>query len=292
MPVCFSDYDLLGNQLSATDGSGALMSKYYNRNFKEYIWNRNIYYYYTDKIKEIEKREKEINDELKWQGMVNRGAYKEIDQKNFNNIPLFNGTVAKTGCGIVAAVNLASMSGVDVDVDEALKYFNQPENRYNKAGAVRPSAITAYLYTKGLQTEILVAGVSIASLFQVAGRFIISSISDKISSKNSMILVFIITILSVIILTVSKGYVYIVCFWLLSFAYGGSAATIPSLTTDYFGVKNAGVIVSLVLIGMGVSSICTPLIAKAVGENTSFIIAAVAAVIGIVLVFSLPKKKK
>lgn len=153
MPVCFSDYDLLGNQLSATDGSGALMSKYYNRNFKEYIWNRNIYYYYTDKIKEIEKREKEINDELKWQGMVNRGAYKEIDQKNFNNIPLFNGTVAKTGCGIVAAVNLASMSGVDVDVDEALKYFNQPENRYNKAGAVRPSAITAYLYTKGLQTE-------------------------------------------------------------------------------------------------------------------------------------------
>ena len=105
-------------------------------------------------------------------------------------------------------------------------------------------------------------------------------------------MVFIITILSVIILAVSKGYVYIVCFWLLSFAYRGSAATIPSLTTDYFGVKNAGVIVSLVLIGMGVSSICTPLIAKAVGENTSFIIAAVAAVIGIVLVFSLPKKKK
>ena len=154
------------------------------------------------------------------------------------------------------------------------------------------SIFVSFGEAKGLQTEILVAGVSIASLFQVAGRFIIYSISDKISSKNSMILVFIITILSVIILTVSKGYVYIVCFWLLSFAYGGSAATIPSLTTDYFGVKNAGVIVSLVLIGMGVSSICTPLIAKAVGENTSFIIAAVAAVIGIVLVFSLPKKKK
>ena len=154
------------------------------------------------------------------------------------------------------------------------------------------SIFVSFGEAKGLQTEILVAGVSIASLFQVAGRFIISSISDKISSKNSMILVFIITILSVIILTVSKGYVYIVCFWLLSFAYGGSAATIPSLTTDYFGIKNAGVIVSLVLIGMGVSSICTPLIAKAVGENTSFIIAVFAAVIGILIVFSRPKKKK
>ena len=85
---------------------------------------------------------------------------------------------------------------------------------------------------------------------------------------------------------------YLVCFWLLSFAYGGSAATIPSLTTDYFGVKNAGVIVSLVLIGMGVSSICTPLIAKAAGVNTSFIIAAAAGIVGILLVFSLPKKQK
>lgn len=145
---------------------------------------------------------------------------------------------------------------------------------------------------KGLSSEVLVAGVSIASLFQVAGRFIISAISDRISSKNSMALVFVITIISIVILTFSEGYVYVVCFWLLSFAYGGSAATIPSLTTDYFGVKNAGVIVSLVLIGMGVSSICTPLVAKAVGENTSFIVAGIAAVVGILLVFSLPKKQK
>ena len=154
------------------------------------------------------------------------------------------------------------------------------------------SIFVSFGTSKGLDTALLVAGVSVASLFQVAGRFIISSVSDKISTKNSMILVFIITISAVILLTFSSGYVYLVCFWLLSFAYGGSAATIPSLTTDYFGVKNAGVIVSLVLIGMGVSSICTPLIAKAAGVNTSFIIAAAAGIVGILLVFSLPKKQK
>ena len=97
--------------------SGALMSKYYNRNFKEYIWNRNIYYYYTDKIKEIEKREKQINDEITWQNMLNRKAYKEIDQKKFSNIPMFEGNVARNGCGMVAATNIASMYGVDVDID-------------------------------------------------------------------------------------------------------------------------------------------------------------------------------
>ena len=149
MPVCFSDYDLLGNQLSATDGNGALMSKYYNRNFKEYIWNRNIYYYYTDKIKEIEKREKQINDEITWQNMLNRKAYKEIDQKKFSNIPMFEGNVARNGCGMVAATNIASMYGVDVDIDEAYKYFNQPQNKLLGWLAIRPSVVTQYLNSQG-----------------------------------------------------------------------------------------------------------------------------------------------
>lgn len=154
------------------------------------------------------------------------------------------------------------------------------------------SIFVSYGTEKGLGTSLLVAGVSIASLFQVAGRFIISSVSDKITTKNSMILVFLITISAVVILTFASGYVYVVCFWMLSFAYGGSAATIPSLTTDYFGVKNAGVIVSLVLVGMGVASICTPFISKAVGVSTSFMIAGIVAVVGILLVISLPKRKK
>lgn len=154
------------------------------------------------------------------------------------------------------------------------------------------SIFVSYGKSKGLDATALVAGVSIASLFQVAGRFIISSISDKITTRNSMMLVFAITIVAVVILTFSSGYVYIVCFWILSFAYGGSAATIPSLTTDYFGVKNAGVIVSLVFIGMGISSICTPIISKTLGISTSFIVAGVVAVIGILLVITLPKKSK
>lgn len=154
------------------------------------------------------------------------------------------------------------------------------------------SIFVSYGTDKGLETSLLVAGVGIASLFQVAGRFIISSVSDKITTKNSMILVFLITISAVVILTFASGYIYVVCFWMLSFAYGGSAATIPSLTTDYFGVKNAGVIVSLVLIGMGVASICTPFISKAVGVSASFMIAGIVAIIGILLVISLPKKKK
>jgi MFS family permease len=149
----------------------------------------------------------------------------------------------------------------------------------------------SYGTSKGLSTALAVTGVSIAALFQVAGRLLVSASSDKIGRKGAMTIAFSITAIAVILLTFSTGYIYVFCFWMLSFAYGGSAATMPSITTDYFGVKNAGLIVSLVLLGMGISSICTPLLAKAVGITTSFIVAGCVAIFGIILLFTLPKKQ-
>lgn len=154
------------------------------------------------------------------------------------------------------------------------------------------SIFVSYGTSRGLSTTLAVTGVSIASLFQVAGRLLISGASDKIGRRGAMITSFSITTVAVILLSFSTGYVYVFCFWMLSFAYGGTAATIPSITTDYFGVKNAGLIVSLVLLGMGISSIFTPLVSKAVGISTSFIVAGVVAVMGIILLFTLPKRQE
>lgn len=172
---------------------------------------------------------------------------------------------------------------------------------YYKLLFVQMFAIPAYILisaifvsygtSRGLSTALAVTGVSVAALFQVAGRLLISAVSDKIGRKIAMTLSFLITAIAIVLLTFSTGYVYVFCFWMLSFAYGGAAATIPSITTDYFGVKNAGLIVSLVLIGMGISSVCTPFLAKAVGISTSFIIAGIAAVLGIILLFTLPKRQ-
>jgi len=83
-----------------------------------------------------------------------------------------------------------------------------------------------------------------------------------------------------------------VCFWLLSFTYGGTAATMPSLTTDYLGSENAGLVCSLVMIGFGVASVGTSFLAKAVNTSMAFILAGVIAIVGILVTLALPKLGK
>lgn len=127
---------------------------------------------------------------------------------------------------------------------------------------------------------------------EIAARFLISTGSDKIGRKGAMLLCFAITILAIVLLTFSKGIVYVVCFWLLSFTYGATAATMPSLTTDYLGSENAGLVCSLVMIGFGVASIGTSFLAKAVNTSMAFILAGVIAIVDILVTLALPKLGK
>lgn len=147
----------------------------------------------------------------------------------------------------------------------------------------------SYGTSRGLDNTLAVTGVSVASLMQVAGRFLISTASDKMGRKGAMILCFIITIVAVVFLTFSTGILYVICFWLLSLAYGGTAATMPSLITDYLGSKNAGLVCSLVMIGFGIASVGTSFVAKAVSISTTFILAGAIAVVGIIVTLLLPK---
>lgn len=147
----------------------------------------------------------------------------------------------------------------------------------------------SYGTSRGLDNALLVTGVSVASLMQVGGRFLISTGSDKIGRKGAMLLCFAITIIAIVLLTFSKGIVYVICFWLLSFTYGGTAATMPSLITDYLGSKNAGLVCSLVMIGFGIASIGTSFLAKTVSTSIAFILAGLIAVVGIIVTLALPK---
>ena len=145
---------------------------------------------------------------------------------------------------------------------------------------------------RSLSNELAIMGVSIASIMQVAGRFLVSTVSDKVGRKGAMIFCFAVTIAAVCLLTFSTGILYVVCFWLLSFTYGGTATTMPPLTTDHLGTENAGFVCSLVMIGFGIASIGTSFVAKAVDVSTTFILAGAVAIVGIVVTLLLPKPGK
>ena len=146
----------------------------------------------------------------------------------------------------------------------------------------------SYGETRGVDQALAVTGVSVASLIQVAGRFIVPAFSDKFGRKKALIMCFAITITAVILLVFSKSLLYVLCFWLLSFAYGGTSATTPPMVTDYLGSKNAGFVVSLTMIGSGIASLGTSVVSKIASIPTSFILAGITAGVGIVTTLLLP----
>ena len=145
---------------------------------------------------------------------------------------------------------------------------------------------------KGLTDTMATLGVSVASLFQVGGRFVIPTLSDKIGRKASFAISFLITAIGVALLIVSTGYMYMLCFWLISLSYGGCQACFSPIAADRYGTKNLGVILSFTMIGFGVGSVGASLMAHAVGTTTAFIVAGIVSIVGIALVAMLPKEKK
>lgn len=75
-------------------------------------------------------------------------------------------------------------------------------------------------------------------------------------------------------------------------AYLHAWEAMPSLTTDYLGSENAGLVCSLVMIGFSVASIGTSFLAKAVNTSMAFILAGVIAIVGILVTLALPKLGK
>ena len=123
-------------------------------------------------------------------------------------------------------------------------------------------------------------------------RFIIPTISDKIGRKAAFAISFLATALGVGLLTVSTDALYVACFCLLSFSYGGSQACFAPIAADRFGTKNVGTILSLTMIGFGLGSIGASILAKMVGTTTAFVGAGAVSLLGILLVWALPGAKQ
>lgn len=142
-------------------------------------------------------------------------------------------------------------------------------------------------------TQALTA-VMFASVFQAMGRLVVPSISDKVGRKITLLVVFICSAAIIIGIVGAKGLLYPILFVALAFFYGGFLGTFPALSTDYFGIKNAGINYAFVMIGFGAASVICPILVRAVrgtamGTAMSFAIAGAAAIIGLILLIRLKK---
>jgi MFS family permease len=104
--------------------------------------------------------------------------------------------------------------------------------------------------------------VGVLSLFNMAGRFLWSSLSDKIGRRNTYAIFFLLGAILYILIPFTGRMGNIVlftgAFCLIMSMYGGGFATIPAYLRDLFGTKEVGAIHGRLLLAWSMAAILGP----------------------------------
>jgi MFS family permease len=140
--------------------------------------------------------------------------------------------------------------------------------------------------------------VIVLNLFNMLGRFLGGSMSDKLGRVNTLQLTFAIQAVNMVLFGFYNSVPLIVLGILIQgFNYGTIFATMPSLTADKYGLKNFGSNYGTLFLAWGVGGIIGPMTAAAVFDssgayNTAYLIACALSLTSFALAFVLRMKKK
>ncbi|MGI6160536.1 MAG: OFA family MFS transporter [Christensenellales bacterium] len=160
-------------------------------------------------------------------------------------------------------------------------------------GFAKPIAVA-----KGLESTATL-GVLIISMCNSLGRLFWGMASDKLGRKKTILILLIASGLLSLLVNSVNGYAIYVIIGLIGFFYGGFLSTFPALTSDLFGPKHMATNYGMVLLGFGVGAVASSYIAGyykniAAADISlmfpAFVIAAVCALVGVVLMLLLKTK--
>ena len=149
---------------------------------------------------------------------------------------------------------------------------------------------------RGLTENLAALGVMLTGVASASGRLLVSWFSDFAGRKAALMTIAIITFAAALAMIYAQGIIFLICIACIAFCFGGSASVFAATTADLFGTKHMGLNYGCVMIAFGVSALTFQLLSNALatsGQYTySFIIAAVACVITLILVavIKIPKK--
>jgi MFS family permease len=118
------------------------------------------------------------------------------------------------------------------------------------SGTIKPAAAAGF--------------VGLLSIFNMAGRFIWSSISDKIGRKNTYAIYFVLgAILYALVPAIGASHnvaLFVAAFCVIMSMYGGGFATIPAYLRDMFGTIQVGAIHGRLLTAWSTAGVVGPLL--------------------------------
>jgi OFA family oxalate/formate antiporter-like MFS transporter len=117
--------------------------------------------------------------------------------------------------------------------------------------------------------------VGVLAIFNGGGRIVWAAVSDYIGRMRTFAAILVLQGVCLILLPHASNMVlFAVLAAVVYLCYGGTFGTMPATAGDFFGVRNAGAIYGLMLIGWSLGGVIGPLIASAlIGEEKSYTVA-------------------
>nr|WP_087024977.1 OFA family MFS transporter [Thaumasiovibrio subtropicus] len=123
----------------------------------------------------------------------------------------------------------------------------------------------------GIQAQIEEAAylVGILAIFNTGGRVVMGILSDKIGGIRTLLIAFALQGLNMVLFaTYDSSIMMMVGAALAGVGYGTLLAVFPSLTTDFYGLKNYGTNFGVLYTAWGISGVIGPIIAAIVVDTT------------------------
>lgn len=113
---------------------------------------------------------------------------------------------------------------------------------------------------------LMVAGLAV---FNAGGRILAGFLSDRLGRANTMLIVFLLQAANMFLFSnYNTGVTLIAGACVAGLCYGSLLSLFPSVTYDFFGLKNAGVNYGLVFTAWGAGSLIGPILAGRVADLT------------------------
>ncbi len=124
----------------------------------------------------------------------------------------------------------------------------------------------------GYSTAGAATAVGFLAIFNGAGRIVWAAASDRLGRMKSFAAMLGLSGLCLLLIPhVGSQALFFVLAAVVYLCYGGGFGTMPATAGDYFGVRHAGAIYGLMLIGWSLGGIIGPLIASAlIGDNGNY----------------------